>query len=141
VWQQPGLQLPVLVEGQQRLSAGLRGRESLRDAQQRLSCKLLNGGITSQGAGPASKAGGSRKAVSFEYSFLRVDTYATETRFLTREVGDEGTALNMISLAVCIGDMPVVTRTLTGETIGVRYDTTSASLTVGFGWAAGGKDM
>jgi hypothetical protein len=65
-----------------------------------------------------------------------------ETCFLTRETGDEETAVNMIKLAVYIGDThpcPVVTKTPEGEIIGVRYKATG-SLMAGFGLAVGSKE-
>jgi len=66
-----------------------------------------------------------------------------ETCFLTREIGDEETVVNMIKLAVYIGDAypcPVVTKTPEGKIIGVRYDKAAGSLMTGFGLAVGSKE-
>jgi hypothetical protein len=71
-----------------------------------------------------------------------VDT-TRETQFLSREIGDEETAANMVRLAVYIGETypcPVVTKTPKGEMIGVRYDKVTGSLITGFGLAVGAKE-
>jgi hypothetical protein len=63
--------------------------------------------------------------------------FCKEIEFLAREVEDEETAAKMISIAVNINGIPVVTKTPKGEVIGVRWDAKAGCLGVGFGWCTG----